>query len=199
MDMTVIAFIAQLLAALYALVKILEYFEIKPQDWILRRKTQGIPVPENLPKSKKWILGTAGLFLLLSVGSASYGFYLIAQRPIRTSACGMKFTQDNFTPKNSAWNSGLRITITPDRERGPVQLLIVCDEAIGLAPKEGKLTKGGQFQVEAQMLMQSHPDVWNVKWRTPTWTSDDSVTFELLSERPIHVKWVLPISYNPGS
>jgi hypothetical protein len=195
--MGILAFLVQILSAIASVTRILDYVGIKPEN--LKWRKQGGDMAEHLPPSKKRILGMAGLFLLLSIGSASYGFYLIAQRPIQTSACGMKFTQDNFTPKNSAWNSGLRVTITPDRERGPVQLLIICDEAIGLAPKEGKLTKGGQFQVEAQMLMQSHPDVWNVKWKTPTWNSDDPVTFELLSERPIHVKWVLPISYNPGS
>jgi len=154
---------------------------------------------ERLSPRKKWVLVTAGIFLLLSIGSASYGFYLIAQRPIQTSACGMKFTQEDFIPQNSAWSSGLRVTITTDGERGPVQLLIICDGEIGVAPKEGSLAKRGKFPVESQMLMVSHPDVWNVKWRKPVWTVDDSVTFELLSERPIHVKWVFPISYNPNS
>jgi hypothetical protein len=48
------------------------------------------------------------------------------------------------------------------------------------------------------MLLVSHPEVWNVKWRTPEWTPEDPVTFEFLSRKEIHAKWVVPINYNPN-
>ena len=191
-----------LVASLVGVVKILEYLEIKPQHirhWFGKTKPGEDSVSEPLPPNKKRMLAFAVFLFALSFTFFAYTSYRISQRPTRTIACGMSFLQQNFIPINSPWSSGLRVTIIPDRERGRVQLLIIYDEAIGLAPKEGKLTKGGQFQVEAQGLMQSYPDVWNVKWKTPTWNSDDPVTFEFLSERPIRVTWVLPIGYNPGS
>jgi len=199
---TILTALCGLIAALVGVVKILKYLEIKPRhirDWFRETRPGGDSMPEPLPPSKKKIVAFAVFMFALSSAFFTYTFYRISQRPTRTIACGMSFLQQNFTPVNSPWSSGLRVTIATDRERGPVQLFIICDGFIGATPKEGIFTKSGIFKVQSQELVQSHPDVWNVKWASPVWASDDSVTFELLSERPIHVKWVLPISYNPGS
>ncbi len=193
--------LAALITFAVGVVKILEYLGIKPQhikNWVRGTKSEEDSMSEPSSATKKGTLGFAVFLFALSAGFV-YEFYLISRRPIQTTSCGMTFVQQSFTPKNAPWNSGLRVTIIADRERGPVQLLVVCDGDIGAAPKEGRFTKGGPFQLEAQGLVQSHPDVWNVKWRSPVWAADDFVTFELLSDRPIHVKWIFPISYNPGS
>ena len=143
------------------------------------------------------------LFIVLIVASlslSSFGWYESTTRPMHVlSVGGMRVAQESFVPQNSVWNSGLRVVITPDHERGPVQLLIVCDGAIGAGPKEGRFAKNGAFKVQAAGFMTDHADVWNIKWANPAWSVDDPVTFEFQSERPIQVKWVIPITYNPGS
>ena len=106
--------------------------------------------------------------------------------------------RENFIPGDSKYGSGLRVTLATDQRRGPVQLLLICDGDIGLAPGAGKSSKSGAFIVESQMLMPSHPEVWNVKWRTPEWTPGDAITFEFLSRKKIDAKAVIPITYNPN-
>ena len=180
MDLQTIGIIFGLLfgfiTSLNAITSILKYWEITPQH--LRSlfggtKVQESSMPEHSSKRRK--LAVAIVSFVLSLAFFGYGFYLLAHRPIPPVVDGMKFTQENFTPRNSTWSSGLRVMITTESERPAVQLLIICDGDIGEAPKEGKLGKSGQFQVESQMLLASHADVWNVKWRKPMWASDDPV------------------------
>lgn len=107
--------------------------------------------------------------------------------------------RENFIPGDSKYGSGLRLTLATDQRRGPVQLLIICDGDIGLAPSAGKSSKSGVFVVESQMLMPGHPEVWNVKWRTPEWTPGDTIMFEFLSKKKIDANAVIPITYNPNA
>jgi hypothetical protein len=193
--MDILAFLSQLLNAIYAAIKILEHFGIK------LIKGDGVPSDSSVPTRKKIpALVTAGIFLVLSFASASYGFYLVAHRPVKTVSCGLSFYEQSFTPKNSVWNSGLRVTITPDHEREHSQLLFIFDGSVGDGPRKGTvaiLSQTGSFAVQSGEPLSSHPEVWNVKWATPVWTVNDSASFEFFSERPVHVKWVLPIIYNP--
>jgi hypothetical protein len=194
--MDILPFIVQLLSAFAAVLKVLEHFGIS-----LKKRPN--MASESLPQRRKMaVLTTAGIFLFLSLASASYGFYVAARRPMRIVSCGFSFTEKPITPRDSTWSYGLSVTITPDHEREHAQLLIISDGPIGAGPRKdtvATLAQGGSFTVQAGEPMQSHPEVWNVKWANPTWNVNDPVTFELFSERPIRVKWVFPIIYNPGS
>jgi hypothetical protein len=102
---------------------------------------------------------------------------------------------ENFTPSDPRWGSGVRVTIATEKTKGPSQLLIIFDDDIGLAPVVGEYASGKQFAVESQKLLESHADVWNVKWRTE-WKPNDPVKFEFFSKKQLRAKWAVPISYN---
>jgi hypothetical protein len=109
-------------------------------------------------------------------------------------------SQTHFRPADLKFGSGLRITLATDTERAEaVQIFVICDGPIGLAPDAGESSKTGKFSVESQMLIASHAEIWNVKWRPEHWATDEKLTFELLSKQPVQAKWVFPVRYNPNA
>ncbi len=198
------SFLGGLVGTLGGLAGILRWLGIRPQHvkaWFVRAKVSEIPMSESPIRGKKWKLAAVLTLFTISLACSSLGFYLLARGPKQSivgPAAAITFTQENFLPNDPRWTSGLRVTLATDKNRGPVQILIICDGDIGLAPNGGKSSKSGQFLVESQMLMTSHPEVWNVKWRDPVWTPHDTVSFEFLSRKEIHAQWIVPINYNPN-
>ncbi len=156
------------------------------------------------PDVKEMNLSRSKLILVLILGGlvfSGYGFFQsrVVTHALPAPESGTQIIeQKNFIPDDPRWTSGLRVTVATDKNRGPVQILVICDGDIGLAPNAGKSPKSGQFLVESQMLLTGHPEVWNVKWRIPQLTPDDPVTFEFLSKKEIHAKWTITINYNPN-
>ena len=196
-------FLGALLGALGGLATILAWLEIRPHHvkaWFgVRRNASEVQTVESPVRGKrKWVLAAALVLFALSIGISSYSFYVSKhQQPgLRT---GFEITHwENFIPVDHRYGSGLRVTVASDSKRGPVQLFIVFDGDIDQFPTSARFSNGGPFSFESQELVKSHADVFNVKWRTPEWTPDDSVVFEFLSRYERHPKWVIPVSYNPN-
>jgi hypothetical protein len=153
----------------------------------------------NRPKIRLWLLLAVAVMGFVFAGSDLYLRIFDNQR--NTPSTGIKIvSQTHFRPTDLKFGSGLRLTLATSVERAEaVQIFVICDGPIGLAPVIGESSKSGKFEVESQMLIASHSEVWNVKWRPEKWTTDEKLTFEFLSKVPIQVKWVFPIFYNPNA
>jgi len=144
------------------------------------------------------VLGLGIVSLVLS----SYGFYLIRSAySSTTSSSGIQIASQTKIPSDDPLLPfGWEVVIETDKERSPVQLFVICDGEIGKG--HGKFLKGGEFSFPTEAVMNSglyHPDVFNIKWRTPSWTPGNPVVIQLFSKAPLRAQSVTPVIYRPNT
>ena len=194
---SILAFIVQILSGIAAVLKILESFGIK-----LKKEERMSAGP--LSKSKKWVLVWAATFLLISMGSAAYGFYLVAHRP-QPSSTGVHIAwQKPIASADPRFPFGLEVGVEPEEDYNePAQVFIVCNGDIGDAHGI-RLLNGGDLQAVNEAVMGLspnswyHPEIFNIKWRSPLWKSGDPLIVRFFSRTRIKAEYAVPIIFRPN-